>query len=153
MSSSDRPLESLAEFRRLCREKGLAVTHQRQVIYEALMAEHGHPSPEAVYERVKEKIPSISLGTVYKNIHTFLDAGLLREVSLHHGSLRLETNLHPHHHLVCARCKSIVDFPVHDLEPLQWKGKLPDGFQVERYSVEIVGVCAVCASANGNFMQ
>lgn len=153
MSSHDRPLDSLAEFRRLCREKGLAVTHQRQIIYEALMAEHGHPSPEAVYARVKEKIPSISLGTVYKNIRTFLDAGLLREVSLHHGSLRLETNLRPHHHLVCARCKSIVDLPAHDLEPLQWKGKLPDGFEVQRYSVEIVGVCATCASTGGEFIQ
>lgn len=146
MSPEDSTTDSLHEFRRMCRQKGLAVTHQRQVIFEALMATHGHPSPETVYECVKQRIPSISLGTVYKNIHTFLDAGLLREVSLHHGSLRLETNLHPHHHLVCARCKSITDVPAEQLEPLQWSGRLPHGFQVERYSVEIVGVCAACSA-------
>ena len=67
------------QFRRLCGEHGLAVTHQRQVIYQALMLMHDHPSPEAVYEKVRKQIPSISLATVYKNIKTFVDSGLLRE--------------------------------------------------------------------------
>src|SRR4051794_309254 len=89
------------QFRQLCIEKGLSHTHQRQIIFEALDDMQNHPSPEAIYEVVKTKIPSISLATVYKNIRTFVEHGLLREVSLHHGSTRLETNLHPHHHLVC----------------------------------------------------
>ena len=54
-------------FRSLCEQHGLAVTHQRQVIFETLTAMHGHPSPEAVYDLVKDQIPSISLATVYKN--------------------------------------------------------------------------------------
>src|SRR5438876_775162 len=74
------------QFRLLCGEHGLAVTHQRQVIYQALLSMLDHPSPEAVYEKVRKQIPSISLATVYKNIKTFVDSGLLREVSLHHGS-------------------------------------------------------------------
>ena len=128
----------------MCRERGLAATHQRLVIFEELRAASGHPSPELIYERVRRRIPSISLGTVYKNIRTFLEAGLLREVSLHHGSTRLETNLTPHHHVVCARCKSILDVPAGEIEPLQFRGSLPAGFQVERYAVEIVGRCAAC---------
>jgi Fur family peroxide stress response transcriptional regulator len=51
-------------FRELCHQHGLAATHQRQVIYEAVMALPGHPSPEAVFDKVRRKIPSISLGTV-----------------------------------------------------------------------------------------
>ena len=43
-------------FRQSCAEKGLAVTHQRQVIWDILLSIHGHPSPEAVYERVREQI-------------------------------------------------------------------------------------------------
>jgi Fur family transcriptional regulator, peroxide stress response regulator len=134
------------EFRRLCGHHGLAVTHQRQVIYQALMSMHDHPSPEVVYEHVRKQIPSISLGTVYKNIKTFVDSGLLREVSLHHGSARLETNLDPHHHLVCVQCKTIVDLDDADLEPIRLKKRPPKGFSVQRYSVEVIGLCRQCAT-------
>ena len=68
-------------FREICERHGLAVTHQRQVIFETLTEMHGHPSPEAVYELVKVDIPSISLATVYKNLKTFEEHGLIREVS------------------------------------------------------------------------
>lgn len=134
-------------FRGLCLEHGLSVTHQRQVIYEALMTFEGHPSPEAVYEKVKPLIPSISLGTVYKNIKTFVESGLIREVSLHHGSSRLETNLHPHHHLVCERCRSITDLDEADVEPVRLKRRLPRGFTPHRYSLEFIGLCKNCAAA------
>jgi Fur family transcriptional regulator, peroxide stress response regulator len=133
------------EFRRMCSEKGLSVTHQRHVIYQALMSMHDHPSPEAVYERVRRQIPSISLATVYKNIHTFVEHGLVQEVSLHHGSARLETNMTPHHHLVCLRCKAMVDLPDEEIEPIRMKKRAPKGFRVHRYSVEIIGLCPNCA--------
>ena len=135
-----------AQFRALCEQHGLSVTHQRQVIYEALYDTPDHPSPEAIYAKVRRRIPSISLGTVYKNIKTFVDTGLLREVSLHHGSTRLETNLNHHHHLVCSNCKAIIDLEADDLEPLRLKKKLPNGFQVHRYSVEVIGLCHNCAT-------
>ena len=138
-------IDSAAQFRELCIQKGLSHTHQRQVIFEALGSLRGHPDPEAVYEAVKTQIPSISLATVYKNIKTFVDHGLLAEVSLHHGSSRLETNLAPHHHLVCQRCKAIVDLDNEELEPLRLKNPAPNGFRVHRYSVEVIGFCKDCA--------
>jgi Fur family peroxide stress response transcriptional regulator len=136
----------LENFRKACAERGLALTHQRQVIYQALLASgERHPSPEDIYEDVRKTVPSISLGTVYKNIMTFLDAGLVAEVSLHHGSLRLDPNTERHHHLVCVRCKSVTDLPEDDLEPLRLRRKLPRGFRVQRFHVEALGVCESCA--------
>ena len=101
--------ETYNEFRQLCREHNLAATHQRQKIYEALVSRPGHYSPEEIYEQVKQDLPSISLATVYKNLKTFVHAGMLHEVSPHHGSWRIDANRHPHHHLVCTRCRSITD--------------------------------------------
>jgi Fur family peroxide stress response transcriptional regulator len=89
-------------FRELCADHGLTATHQRQVLYEVMQKMPGHPSPEEVYARVKKRIPAISLATVYKNIHLFVERGVLKEVSMHHGSLRVELNSHVHHHMVCA---------------------------------------------------
>jgi Fur family transcriptional regulator, peroxide stress response regulator len=138
-------MNSATDFRALCHRHHLAATHQRQVIYEAVTSLAGHPSPEAIYGKVRKKVPSISLATVYKNIRTFLDRGLLQEVSLHHGSLRVESNHAPHHHLVYIHCRSIMDFDEAGLGPLQLR-KLPRGFQVKRIAVDILGICRACAS-------
>ena len=143
-SGDERHMEA---FRRTCVEKGLAVTHQRQVIYRALISMPEHPTPESVYEVVRSEIPTISLGTVYKNIKTFLSAGLLRAVTLHHESLRLDANVAHHYHLVCTRCKSITDLPADDLEPIQFRRTPPRGFRVQNYSLEVHGLCAACAAS------
>jgi Fur family transcriptional regulator, peroxide stress response regulator len=132
------------EFREMCEGAGLAVTHQRQVLYEVLKTMHGHPSPEDVYVRVKRKIPSVSLATVYKNLHLFIESGIFREVSMHHGSLRVETNHKPHHHLVCTSCKSISDIEADALGLATKSGRLPGGFMAQRYAVDVLGLCAAC---------
>jgi len=49
-------------------------------------------------------VPSISLATVYKNIHLFVESGVFRKMSMHHGSVRVEMNEEAHHHLVCSKC-------------------------------------------------
>lgn len=131
--------------RRRCAERGLAFTHQRQVIYRALVSSHLHPSPEEIYEQVRAEMPSISLATVYKNIKTFLEIGLLRELTTLHENQRLDANLEPHHHLVCERCKKVEDLPAGDLQPLRWKRSQPRSFQIKAYKVEVSGLCAECA--------
>jgi Fur family peroxide stress response transcriptional regulator len=104
----------------------------------------GHPSPEEVYARVKKRIPAISLATVYKNIHLFVERGVLKEVSMHHGSLRVELNSHRHHHMVCSRCKAITDIEEKDIGVFPARKRLPGGFQVERYAIDVIGICAAC---------
>ena len=131
-------------FRELCEAHGITVTHQRQVLFEVMQSIPGHPSPEEVYARVQERIPSISLATVYKNIHLFIASGLFREVSMHHGSLRVEMNDRPHHHMVCTRCKAICDLDEAELGELPRRHRFPNGFVAERYSVDVLGLCAAC---------
>ena len=134
-------------FRELCAEHGIAVTHQRQVLYEVMQGMDGHPSPEEVYERVKKKVPSISLATVYKNIHLFVESGVFRKMSVHHGSVRVEMNEEAHHHLVCSKCRSISDIDETSLGELPKRRKIAGGFLVERYSVDVIGLCAKCQKA------
>jgi Fe2+ or Zn2+ uptake regulation protein len=139
-------MERLRSFRELCGEHGIAVTHQRQVLYETMQSMHGHPSPEEVFAAVKQRIPSISLATVYKNIHLFVESGVFRELSIHHGTLRVEMNSVPHHHMVCSICKTVSDLPDGVLGEQTTATILPNGFVVERISVDVIGICPVCQS-------
>jgi Fur family peroxide stress response transcriptional regulator len=130
-------------FRELCQENGIAVTHQRQVLYEVMKTMHGHPSPEEVYARVKKKVPAISLATVYKNIHLFVESGVFREVSMHHGSLRVEMNDEAHHHMV-LEVQNDYRHGEKELGLVSKRDRLPGGFLVERYAVDVIGICAKC---------
>ncbi len=132
------------QFRKLCEQAGLAVTHQRQIIYDVLRSTDGHPSPEELYARVKRRIPSISLATVYKNLHLFIGSGIFQQVSLHHGSMRVETNQTRHHHLLCTRCKAIEDIDAEVLGLPEAPRELPGGFRMERLAVDVLGVCTRC---------
>lgn len=107
----------------------------------------GHPTPEEVYGRTKKRIPAISLATVYKNIHLFMETGVLKQLSIHHGSLRVELNNLPHHHLVCSHCKTITDIEARDLGPLPALQGIPGDFLVQGYSMDVIGICAACQKA------
>ena len=124
----------------------MASTHQRSVIYRVLVESRDHPSPELVYERVSREIPEISRATVYKNINTFIDAGMLREVSELHQTNRLDANLDRHHHLICTRCKKVVDYQDDRLDGVRAGKREPGGFQVTEYRVEVRGLCPACRS-------
>src|SRR5258708_8568781 len=115
------------QFRELAEKHGLAVTHQRQVVYEAVIASHGHYSPEDIYAAVRRRIPSISLATVYNNLRPFIECGLLREVTPHASTLLVDGNLKPHHHLPCARCKSVRDIEGAFMQFNRLSRQLPNG--------------------------
>lgn len=141
-----RELESDMDlFRSRCASRSLACTHQRWVIYRALMCSVEHPSPESIYEQVRREVPSISLATVYKTIKTFVEVGLVREVSPEHATVRLDANLEPHHHFICLRCKAIHDLREEDIEPVRLRRGLPNGFRAERTTVEVLGLCPMCS--------
>ena len=131
-------------FRDLCVEHGIAVTHQRQVLYETMQRMEGHPSPEEIYAEVKQQIPSVSLATVYKNIHLFVQSGVFTQLSMHHGPLRVEMNRESHHHLVCSVCKHVTDVSADELGLPNLRDRLANGFAVERVSVDVIGVCPSC---------
>ena len=133
------------QFRELAAKQGLAVTHQRQVVYEAVVASDGHYSPEDIYAAVRRRIPSISLATVYNNLRIFIECGL-REVTPHASTLRVDGNLEPHHHLVCSRCKSVQDIEGDFIDFKRLSRQLPGGFDMTLPLIEVFGLCRSCSA-------
>lgn len=133
-----------AQFREFAWKRGLAATHQRQVVYEAAVATHGHRSPEQIYSAVRKRIPHISLATVYNNLRLFVEHGMLREVTPHTTTLRVDGNIEPHHHLVCSRCKVVQDIDQDLVDLKRLFRKLPKGFDLRQPVVEVFGLCSNC---------
>lgn len=137
---------SHVQFRELAWKCGLAATHQRQVIYEAIVAAPGHYSAEQIFSGVRKRIPSISLATVYNNLRLFVEHGLLREVSPHTSTLLVEGNLEPHHHLVCTRCKAVQDVEGDFINYKKLSQQAPRGFDLTQPLVEVFGICRQCSA-------
>jgi Fur family transcriptional regulator, peroxide stress response regulator len=137
---------SHAQFREMAWKHGLAATHQRQVVYETVVASHGHRSPEQIYSAVRKRIPQISLATVYNNLRLFVEHGMLREVTPHSPTLRVDGNLSHHHHLVCSRCKEVQDIADDLVDLKRLSRKLPKGFDLSKPVVEVFGLCSRCSA-------
>jgi len=137
------------QFRELAWKHDLAATHQRHVVYETVVASHGHRSPEQIYSAVRKRVPSISLATVYNNLRLFVEHGLLREVTPHASTLRVDGNTDPHHHLVCSRCKSVQDIEGDLIDLKRLSRRLPKGFDLTNPVVEVFGLCPGCRAKLG----
>jgi Fur family peroxide stress response transcriptional regulator len=127
-----------------CRARGLANTHQRWVIYRALAETTAHPSAEELFATVRREIPSISLATVYKNLTTFREEGLVRAVPSSESAVRFDANLERHHHLVCRVCGRVQDVSDAGLERVTVPPSTAAGFRIESHEVLFRGVCTRC---------
>lgn len=145
-----------AAFTAHCRAHGLAVTHQRLAIFEALAASREHPSAEQIHRAVRRRLPTLSLATVYKNLEALRAVGAVADVNPLHQEGRYEAALpgtgagRPHHHLVCTACKEVRDLHDDALDAIAVPARATQGFRVRALRVQLEGLCDDCAAAQGS---
>ena len=86
-------------------------TKQREVILEELMKLRAHPSADELYERVKKRLPRISLGTVYRNLEMLSREGIIHRLETAGSQKRFDGETGDHQHIRCVRCGRIDDLP------------------------------------------
>lgn len=114
--ASKRPTPAQAQEK--LNELGLKITHPRIVIYNTLLNLKDHPTAEVIYKSIHKQNPSISLGTVYKTLETFVNIGLINKVKSAEDKVRYDIRTDNHNHLYCLRTDRIVDFYSEELKQL-----------------------------------
>jgi len=132
----------------LCRETGLRLTHQRLEIFRELTRSSDHPSAETVHRRVRVRIPTISLDTVYRTISTFERYGLITRIQVFDDHGRFEPDLSPHHHLVCSQCKGIMDFGWETFDNAVLPDETKEWGRVSTKHAVLRGICRRCLEAD-----
>jgi len=133
---------SLEEIRETLIQKGLKATHQRMVVYQELMKYEGHPSAEEIYEKVRVNSPSISLGTIYKTLETFVENELSVKVSTPAGKMKYDATIDNHNHIYCTNTDEIYDFRDEELNQLIQKfinKKRINNFEIKDVRLHIRG--------------
>jgi Fur family transcriptional regulator, peroxide stress response regulator len=136
--------QSLAKLESLCRERGLALTEQRRAVLHAVLERSDHPTPDQVFEAVRERSPRISRRTVYRVLDTLAELGLIRRVPHPGAATRFDGKVYRHHHLVCMRCNRIVDLENRTLDAISLPKGKPQGFEICDFSVQFIGICPDC---------
>ena len=123
------------------------VTTQRLMIHRALRGLNRHASAEEVLETVGDRLPSVSLPTVYSTLELLDELGLARRVGPAGGRILYDPRLDEHHHAVCIECGRVDDLDAHvDAEPAVAAARRR-GYTRARAGIVVTGVCEECAAA------
>ncbi len=127
------------------REKDMRITPQRLAVLKILAESSEHPSVERIYEQVKRDFPTTSLATVYKTIILLKEIEEVLEIGFSDGSSRYDGNKpYPHPHLICTKCKNIVDPDLDSLKDVTTELSKETGFKITSHRLDFFGICSEC---------
>lgn len=122
----------------------LKYSRQRECIKSYLANSYDHPTADMVYMHVKNEFPSISLGTVYRNLNLLTELGESVKISTPEGGDRFDGHTEPHNHFICNECGCIHDIGLSEVETLtDMDGETFNGV-VESHSTVFFGKCQDC---------
>jgi len=130
-------------YAKILRDKDLKVTPQRIFIMEEIK-KMGHASVENLHEKVKSFYSSVSLATIYKNIHLLVDEEILTEVPIHGRKPVYEINIGDHVHVTCPVCGHVEDLLDVDSKPFMEEATRQTGRSFERIAVMLQSPCHKC---------
>lgn len=131
-------------FSQALRKSGLRLTHQRLEVAREIARSDAHPDVEAIYRGVRDRVPTISLDTVYRTLAALIELGLISRVNATAGPARYDANRTQHHHFVCTRCGLIRDLYSATLDAIRAPEQTSVFGRVESVDVQLRGVCEEC---------
>jgi Fe2+ or Zn2+ uptake regulation protein len=149
LSTADRPRGgTISELVQRLRDRGWRLTAQRRVVAEVLAGEHVHLTADAVYGLAQERLPEISLATVYNTLNELVDMGEVLEISAGDGPKRYDPNTTvPHHHLYCVDCGALRDVNPRGTDRLTLSDSEQHGFELIDTDIVFRGRCRDCRAA------
>jgi Fur family peroxide stress response transcriptional regulator len=114
-------------------------------VLKVLALSDGHPGVETIYAQVKKDFPTTSLATVYKTVTLLKELDEVLELGFSEGSNRYDGNKpYPHPHLICTKCKKIVDPDLESLAHMTRELASDTGFDITSHRLDFFGICPEC---------
>ncbi|NLO05247.1 MAG: transcriptional repressor [candidate division WS1 bacterium] len=131
-------------------ERGGRMTRQCRAVLDALASVDMHPTAAEVYEIVRETVPDISQGTVYRNLRRLVELGYAQELDYGPGASHFDASVESHCHARCTNCSKIIDLDIDSsLAPcLKEAQAAAKGWQISDQRIEFEGLCPECSEVN-----
>ncbi len=128
----------------------LRMTTQRQVILEELKKLKTHPTAGELCQIVRERLPRISLGTVYRNLEILSRQGMIQKLEVGGTEMRFDGATHNHYHLRCLHCGRVDDLDMEVVAGLEQRAGEISDYDIIGHRLEFVGICPQCRMAQAS---
>lgn len=128
--------------------RGYRLTPQRVALLRLIATSDGHPSASRLYDQLKVQFPTTSLATVYKTLNLLKELGEVLELGFSNDDNRYDgSRPYPHPHLICVRCRKIIDPQVSLVHDLTQEVAQLTGYRVVSHRLDFYGLCPDCQQA------
>ncbi|MBE7062237.1 MAG: transcriptional repressor [Clostridia bacterium] len=122
-------------------------SRQRDLLLEILRSTTCHPDADWVFARMREQMPNVSLGTVYRNLSRLAEEGIILKLDVGQNADRFDGCINPHYHLACKGCGAVVDMPMAYTPNLNAAAEAESGCEIEGHALLFYGKCPSCAGS------
>ncbi len=144
-------MDSQTRFQQLqtkLKASGYRATLQRVALLKIIAASTGHPSATQIYEQMRHHFPTTTLATVYKTLTLLKEMGEVLELEFSGAENRYDGNKpYPHLHLICMKCRRIIDPEIDPLGRVSAQVAKTTGYQIVGQRFELYGICPQCQTA------
>jgi Fur family ferric uptake transcriptional regulator len=127
-------------------DKKTRMTRQRRVILEEIRKINNHPAADEIYERVRKRLPRISLGTVYRNLDVLCELGEIQRLELSGAMKRYDGIPKKDYHIRCVGCDRVDDAPIAPLNALEDDLYGTTVYEIIGHNLEFTGLCPRCSA-------
>jgi Fe2+ or Zn2+ uptake regulation protein len=129
------------------RDAGHRVTSQRLVLYRVLEELGRHAEAEEIARVSSERLPGLSLPTVYATLELFEGLGLVRRVDAGGPAALFDPRVDPHAHFACRRCGAVSDLDAAIDASAAEHAAREDGAEPDQVELVLRGLCAACRAS------
>jgi Fur family peroxide stress response transcriptional regulator len=127
------------------RRLGYRLTPQRVALLRLLSESRDHPSAKDLYDQLRQQFPTTSLATIYKTLNVLKDLDEVLELGFSNDDNRYDGNKpYPHPHVICIRCRKIIDFDRDVVASLEQELAQASGFEIISHRLDFYGLCPEC---------
>ncbi len=124
----------------------MALKHskQRDMIMSFLLTRKDHPTADIVYTNMRQQLPNISLGTVYRNLTLLSDIGDIQRLRLGDGTDHFDADTSPHYHFICTDCGSVIDLDMENIDSIQETASKHFSGKIQGHMTYFYRTCQTC---------
>lgn len=119
-------------------------TIQCALVLDAVYKLKRHATADEIYEELVKEHPSISRGTVYRNLQKLCENGDIRKCEIPDSADRFDHRLSAHYHVICVKCERVFDVDMDYIADLEKSVKDARGFEFTGHDIVFKGVCPEC---------
>ena len=136
----------MSDYTAILKQNNLKSTHQRVAILKVI-EQAGHIDIETLLSNLKESFPTMSQGTLYRNLNDLRNRGILEEVKTTKQKQKYEISKEPHIHLECIKCAKLEDFKIDTTEFVE-NVERSSGYKINCSQIVLSGYCKECKASS-----